>query len=56
MNTPSIIKFPFWRRVFDNREATYTCVALDAAAPAEITDRSLVIRGDIAEALASARR
>ena len=55
MNTPSIIKFPFWRRVFDNPEATYTCVALDAAAPAEITDRSLVIRGDIAEALASAR-
>ena len=55
MNTPSIIKFPFWRRVFDNPEATYTRVALDAAAPAEITDRSLAIRGDIAEALASAR-
>ena len=55
MNTPSIIKFPFWRRVHNNPEATYACVALDAAAPAEIADRSLVIRGDIAEALASAR-
>ena len=55
MNTPSIIKFPFWRRVFDNPEATYACVALDAAAPEEISNRSLVIRGDIAEALASAR-
>ena len=55
MNTPSIIKFPFWRRVYDNSEATYACVALDAAAPAEIADRSLLIRGDIAEALASAR-
>ena len=55
MNTPSIIKFPFWRRVFDNPEATYACVALDAVAPAEISDRSLVIRGDIAETLASAR-
>ena len=55
MNTPSIIKFPFWRRVFDNTEATYACVALDAVAPAEISDRSLVIRGDIAETLASAR-
>ena len=55
MNTPSIIKFPFWRRVFDNPEATYACVALDAAAPAEIVDRSLLIRGDIAEALASSR-
>lgn len=28
MNTPSIIKFPFWRRVYDNPEATYACVAL----------------------------
>ena len=55
MNTPSIIKFPFWRRVFDNPEATYACVALDVVAPAEISDRSLVIRGDIAETLASAR-
>ena len=55
MNTPSISKFPFWRRVYDNPEATYACVALDAAAPAEIADRSLLIRGDIAEALASAR-
>ena len=55
MNTPSIIKFPFWRRVYDNPEATYACVALDASAPAEIADRSLLIRGDIAEALASAR-
>ena len=55
MNTPSIIKFPFWRRVFDNPEATYACVALDAVAPADFTDRSLIIRSDIAEALASAR-
>jgi len=55
MNTPSIIKFPFWRRVHDNPEATYACVALDAATPEKITDRSLVLRGDIAEALAAVR-
>ena len=53
-NTPGIIKYPFWRRTLENPEARYATVALDACAPHEIADRSLVVRTDIAAVLASA--
>ncbi len=53
-NTPGIIKYPFWRRTLENPEARYATVALDACAPHEIADRSLVVRADIAAVLASA--
>ena len=47
-NTPAIIKYPFWRFVYDNPQATYACVNLgEAVAPAEITERSILIDADI---------
>lgn len=52
MNTPSIIKFPFWRMTLENPNAFYACVNLgEAYAPKEIADRSLCIDADIAEVL-----
>ena len=51
-NTPGIIKFPFWKQTYANASATYACVNFgQAQAPAEIRDRSILINGDIHEAL-----
>lgn len=51
-NTPGIIKFPFWKQTYANTSATYACVNFgQAKAPAEIRDRSILINGDIHEAL-----
>lgn len=37
MNTPAIIKFPFWRMTAENPKAVYACVNLgQACCPAEI--------------------
>lgn len=48
MNTPVIIKYPFWRNASANPDAVYACVNLDeACAPAEIRDRSILIDADI---------
>ena len=48
MNTPVIIKYPFWRRTFENREATYACINYgEAYAPAEIRNRSILLNADI---------
>ena len=48
-NTPGIIKYPFWQRVYQNEDAIYVCLnATDAAAPTEIKDRSICIDGDSA--------
>ena len=47
-NTPTIIKYNFWRMTYDNPKATYACVNLgDAFAPKEISGRSICIDGDI---------
>lgn len=47
-NTPGIIKYNFWHRVYENKKATYACLNLDyAQAPSEIEDRSLCIDGDL---------
>lgn len=52
MNTPAIIKFPFWRFVATNEKARYACVNKDCAyVPREIQSRSLCISGDIREVL-----
>jgi NAD-dependent SIR2 family protein deacetylase len=49
-NTPVIIKYPFWRRTAENKNATYCCVNLgEAYAPKEIAARSICIDKDIAE-------
>ncbi len=48
MNTPIIIKYPFYRRVYENPEAIYACVNYGEAYTAvEIRDRSIVLDADI---------
>ena len=48
MNTPGIIKYPFWRAVHANPEASYVCANLgEAYAPAQIGERSILIDGDL---------
>ena len=52
MNTPSIIKFQFWKLVNQWPDATYACLNYgEAYAPDEIIDRSICINGDIREIL-----
>lgn len=52
MNTPGIIKYPFWRMTAENLEATYVCINKgQAGCPWEIKDRAICINGDIREIL-----
>ncbi len=52
MNTPGIIKYPFWQMTYRNKNARYACVNLEGAyAPEEIRERSVCIAGDIGEVL-----
>lgn len=52
MNTPVIIKYPFWQRTGDNPQSFYVCINRGAAfCPDEIRGRSLCLDGDIAEVL-----
>lgn len=52
MNTPGIIKYPFWRMTKQWERAFYISVNLEQAwAPDEIMDRSLVLKADIADVL-----
>ncbi len=52
MNTPVIIKFPFWQAVGKNPKAFYACLNRgEAAAPQALQSRSLCINQDIAEVL-----
>ena len=52
MNTPVIIKFPFWQYTVENPKAFYACLNKDEAyCPEEINDRSLCIDRDIKEVL-----
>ncbi|WP_194784724.1 hypothetical protein [Actinomyces haliotis] len=55
MNTPAIIKYPFWRRVHDNPEATFASVDPQAVTVREIVDRSVVLRSGSAPVLAGLR-
>ncbi|MBE6471528.1 MAG: Sir2 silent information regulator family NAD-dependent deacetylase [Coriobacteriaceae bacterium] len=51
-NTPGIIKYPFWRRVYANPQATYACLNRgEAVAPREILGRSILVDADIDAAL-----
>ena len=57
MNTPAIIKFPFWQATLDNAQARYACVNLgEAYCPVEIADRSLCVSHDIAQVVADLAR
>ena len=52
MNTPGIIKYPFWRMTKQWERAFYISINLEQAwAPDEIMDRSLVLKADIADVL-----
>ena len=52
-NTPSIIKYSFWRMVYKWKKATYACLNYgEAYAPDEIKKKSVCINGDIGEILA----
>ena len=54
MNTPVIIKYPFWEYARRNPNAVYACLNLgQAACPGEIQGRSVCIDGDIGETLKS---
>lgn len=48
MNTPVIIKYPFWRMTYGNKKARYACINYgEAYAPEEIAPRSLCISADL---------
>lgn len=54
MNTPGIIKYPFWQMTALNSNATYACINYGQAyAPDDIGPRSLCIDSDIGEVVAS---
>ena len=51
-NTPSIIKYPFWRLTAGNPFAHYACVNLfDAFAPPELGRRAVCVEENLADAL-----
>lgn len=51
-NTPTIIKYSFWRMTAQWPDATYVCINLDGAwAPQEIGKKSICIRADIGAVL-----
>lgn len=48
MNTPVIIKYPFWRMTYGNKKARYACINYgEAYAPEEIATRSLCVSADL---------
>jgi NAD-dependent SIR2 family protein deacetylase len=52
MNTPVIIKYPFWQMTNDNPEAVYACLNYNEAwCPEQIEERSVCIDGDSGEVI-----
>ena len=52
MNTPGIIKYPFWRMTAENPAAVFASINLgEAFVPSEIASRSIVVDGDIKDCL-----
>ena len=52
MNTPGIIKYPFWKMTYANPKAVYACLNFgEAYVPDEIAKQSICINGDIREVL-----
>ena len=52
MNTPVIIKFPFWRYTEENLNAYYACLNLgEAGCSREISERSICLNADIGQVL-----
>ena len=51
-NTPTIVKYSFWRMAHDWKDASYACLNYgEAYAPDEIRKKSICINGDIGEIL-----
>lgn len=54
MNTPGIIKYPFWRMTYENPDAHYVSINYgEAYAPSDIKEKSVCIQSDIKDALSS---
>lgn len=52
MNTPVIIKYPFWAMTAQNGRALYACLNFnEAVCPKEIESRSVLVDGDVGEVL-----
>ena len=52
MNTPVIIKYPFWKMTAQNPKATYACINYGQAfAPKELQKSAICINGDIGSLL-----
>jgi len=52
MNTPVIIKFPFWRYTEENPNAYYACLNLgEAGCSKEISERSICLNADIGQVI-----
>ena len=52
MNTPGIIKYPFWNMTYENKNSTCVCINYNEAfCPDEIPDRSIIINEDIDKVL-----
>lgn len=50
MNTPVIIKFPFWEMTANNSNAVYACINYgEAVCPRDIEERSICVNRDIGE-------
>ncbi|SDA58724.1 hypothetical protein SAMN02910275_01429 [Butyrivibrio sp. INlla18] len=50
MNTPGIIKYPFWQYTAQNGNVIYACINMgEAYAPTDIEEQSICVDGDIAE-------
>ena len=48
INTPAIVKYSFWRMVYEWEDALYVCLNYgEAFAPDEIKKKSICINGDI---------
>ena len=52
MNTPAIIKYPFWQMTAQNPNAVYACINLiESYCPNEIARQSICLQGDIGNIL-----
>ena len=52
MNTPGILKFPFWRMTAQNPKAAYACLNLNEAyAPSKIAKQAICIQADLRDVL-----
>mgnify|MGYP001100510869 CR=1 FL=1 len=54
MNTPGIIKYPFWQMVYDNPNACYISINYgEAFVPSKISEKAVCIQSDIKTVLFS---